>query len=124
MAHILTGDWRTFVVKNGTPTNDDPFKLVLNDDGEFQAGTSHGGKPITGGASKANAIAHHIQIRRDEAPKRRYRGFLLVNGPQLVIVGVANLNPAADADGLAGMSSDEIADFFDQQQEVWIATKP
>ena len=122
MAHILTGDWRTFVVKNGTPTDDDPLKLVLNDAGAFQAGTAHGGKPITGGASPANAAVQHIQIRKDE-PKKRYRGFLLVNGPQLVLVGVANLNPT-DADGLAGMSADEVADFFDQQQEVWIATKP
>ena len=88
----------------------------------IQGGSTHGGAAVTGEGSSATATFHHIKIRK-ETPKKRYRGFLLVNGPQLVLVGVINRNPQIDADGLAG-TPDEVADFFDQQQEVWIATKP
>lgn len=128
MTHILSGDWRSFVVMNGTPTNDQTFHLVINEaDGVLQAGSTHAGAAVTGTAAPGASTTQHIKINK-QTPKKKYRGFLLVNGPQLIMVGVANLNPT---DALTGainkrndFTPDEIDALFDQQQEVWIATKP
>ena len=128
MAHILAGEWRSFVVngQNGTPEGDQKFNLNINEaSGLIEAGSTHGNGPnpvtVTGKASPGNAPFHNIRIDRPDAKK--YRGYLLVNGPQLMLVGF--LNRAPGNDGLPeGATAEEVADFFDQQQEVWIATKP
>ena len=122
MPHILAGDWRSFVVENGTPRPDQSFHLEINDAGQVLAGSTHGGAAVKGTASPANSEFHHIFIDKP-APRKKYRGFLLVSGPQLILVGVINRNPLLD--GLEeGLTTDKIANLFDQQQEVWIATKP
>lgn len=128
MPHILQGDWRSFVIQNGNPTNDQTFHLVINEaNGDLEAGSTHAGAAVTGKAAPGASQTQHIKIEK-ATPKKKYRGFLLVNGPQLIMVGVANLNPT-DAmteaiNNKNDFSPDELAAFFDQQQEVWIATKP
>ncbi|HSE18960.1 MAG TPA: hypothetical protein VLB46_18010 [Pyrinomonadaceae bacterium] len=128
MAHVLSGDWRSFVIQNGAPTNDQTFHLVINEaNGVIQAGSTHGGAAVTGQAAPGASPTQHIKIDK-AVPKKKYRGYLLVNGPQLMLVGVANLNPTdALTEAIKNkddFSPDELAAFFDQQQEVWIATKP
>lgn len=119
MAHTLTGVWKSFIVRNGNPVPDDQFDLRVNEgNGHLEAGSKHGTADITGGGSPGASQRHHIQI--DQAvPAKKFKGFLLVNGPQLVMVGVANLNPDAVPEGDVDPTA-----FFDQQQEIWIATKP
>jgi hypothetical protein len=127
MAHIFEGRWRSSVVKNGVPTPDDPFDLLVDEgSGQIKPGSKQGADDVRGAAGQAGPF-HHIKI---DVPipntpqfKRKYKGFLLVNGPQLIIVGVANLNPDF-FEGKSDFKKGEIFNFFDQQQEVWIATKP
>lgn len=124
MAHFLSGEWRSFVVNgtNGVPGGDDKFILNINDGGMIDPGTSsHGAKPVSGKAT-SNQSHHSIKIDKPSETKR-YRGYLLVNGPQMLLVGFINRDPD-DAAPPEGASEEEIASFFDQQQEVWIATKP
>jgi hypothetical protein len=123
MSHILAGDWRSFVVQNGLPAPDQTFHLNINEgSGAIEAGSTHGGATVTGKASPGNSPVHHIGIDK-QTPNKKYRGYLLVNGPQLMLVGFLNRDP--DMDTLTeGATPDDIANFFQQQQDVWIATKP
>ncbi len=124
MAHILSGEWRSFVVNSvtGEPQGDQRFILNINEGtGEIDPGTSsHGGSSVSGSAT-SNGGFHNIKINKAAGPKK-YRGYLLVNGPQLMLVGFVDRTPAGPPP--EGASDEEIASFFNQQQEVWIATKP
>lgn len=120
MAHILAGKWKSFIVKNGNPTPDGEFDLKITEgNGHVEQGSKHGNADVTGNASPGASDKHHIKLDQTN-PASKFKGFLLVNGPQLVMVGVANLNPDAFA-GEGGLDPDA---FFDQEQEIWIATKP
>ena len=117
MPHILTGTWKSFIVRNGNPIPDDDFDLKITEsNGHIEPGSKHGTADITGGgASPGASQRHHIQLETT-TPASKFKGFLLVNGPQLIMVGVANLHPEA----LVG----EGETLFDQEQEIWIAHKP
>jgi hypothetical protein len=124
MAHILAGEWRSFVVSSqtGEPGGDKKFILKINEaSGLIEAGSTHDGAAVEGKASPGNAPFHNIKIDKPSGPKK-YRGYLLVNGPQLMLVGFVNRDPGGPPP--EGLSADETTAFFDQQQEVWIATKP
>jgi hypothetical protein len=121
MAHILAGKWRSSIIKNGQPTDDAEFDLKINEgNGLIEQGSKHGNADVEGQASTGASTRHHIKINHKQAPGSKFKGFLLVNGPQLIMVGVANLNPTAFV-GEGGLDPNA---FFDQEQEIWIATKP
>ena len=125
MAHILAGRWRSSVVSSqtGEPGGDGEFVLNINEGtGVIEGGSTHAGATVTGRASAGNAPFHNIKIDKASGPKK-YRGYLLVNGPQLMLVGFLDRNPGGGPPP-DGFSAEETASFFDQQQEVWIATKP
>jgi hypothetical protein len=122
MSHFMQGDWRSFVVRNGDPREDQSFHLVINDAGLIQGGSTHGANAVTGNVVQGPAF-HQIFIDK-ATPRKKYKGVLLVNGPQMIICGVANLDPVVNFEGKGDLKEDDIFNFFDQQQEVWIATKP
>jgi hypothetical protein len=125
MPHILAGDWKSFVVSSvtGTPGPDEGFHLNINEaSGLIEAGSTHGTGAVNGNASPGNSAFHTIKINKP-APFKKYRGFLLVNGPQMILVGFVNRDPGM-VNLKEGSTAEDRANFFDQQQEVWIATKP
>lgn len=120
MSHILEGDWRSFVVRNGNPTGDQSFHLVIDQAGVIQPGSTHGANAVTGNV--VQATFHQIFIDK-ATPRKKYRGVLLVNGPQMIICGVANLDPVVNFEGRGDPKEDNTSE-FGQEQEIWIATKP
>jgi hypothetical protein len=125
MAHIFDGDWRSLIVQNGSPKNDDVFHLEVDPTSFKLVNSTHNGKGIEGQAGRGK-VFDHIIIREAGPPKVVYKGILLVNGATSVISGLQNLNPniAFELESEGNLTEKELLNFFEQEQEIWIATKP
>lgn len=128
MANIFDGDWRSLIIKNGSPDTDDVFHIEVDTTDpsnlKLEPKSKHNEKPITGRVAKGRVFDHIII--REEDPKAVYKGILLVNGATMIISGLQNLKPQAlielKRDG--NLTVEELLKLFDQEQEIWIATKP
>ena len=125
MASIFDGDWRSLIIRNGSPDNDNVFHIVVNPaNNQLEPNSTHNGVAISGTVGRGN-VFDHILIRETN-PRRNYKGILLVNGATMIISGLQNLNPQRldELDKGGKFSEKEIRKLFDQEQEIWIATKP
>lgn len=125
MAHILDGDWRSSIVKNGNPQNDGVFHIEVDtSNGKLEPKSKHGDKAIKGGVGKGSAF-HSIRIIK-ESEQIEYRGVLIVDGATKIICGFQNLDPDAFLSLIkrAEENPREKKALFDQIQEIWVATKP
>ena len=124
MAHILDGDWRSFQIKDGDPTNDEGFHLEIDPaSGDIKQGSKHGALDITGDAHQGS-VFHRIFIKQAGPPKRNYLGILVLNGPSMMICGLLNLNPQFLLEKEKVLTDREFFALFEQEQEIWVATKP
>lgn len=123
MAHILDGEWRSFQINDGDPMNDDGFHLQLDPTGNIMPGSKHGTFDITGDAHQGT-VFHRIFISQAGPPKRHYLGIVVLNGPNMMICGLLNLNPQFLLEKGKDLTERELVKFFDQEQEIWVATKP
>jgi len=124
MAHILDGDWRSFQIIDGNPMNDDGFHLEIDPaSGDIKQGSRHGALDITGDVVQGS-VYHRIFIQQVGPPKRNYKGILVLNGPNMMICGLLNLNPQFLLEKGKVLTERELVKFFDQEQEIWVATKP
>jgi hypothetical protein len=121
MPHILDGDWRSFLVKEGTPIPDGTFHIEVDENGDL-TNSGHGPNPITGGVV-SGGFFHQIFINQ-AAPPRFYKGILIVNGPSQVLCGAGTLNPRFFLEREDRVTEEDLLRFFRQEQEVWVATKP
>lgn len=123
MANIFDGDWSSSIVPNGDERRDGTFHIEVDpQNNKLEPLSNHNGRPITGRVgrgSRFNAI-----IINEENPRVRYKGSLIVDGASSIISGFQDLNPDGLLKSEAGDSEKSDPEFFDQLQEVWVATKP
>jgi hypothetical protein len=142
MAHILDGDWRSTIFnRRGEPLPDDRFHLVIDETtGEIKSGSTHEGHPVTGGVTPGGEHHHIIEVTNHR--NHLYKGILIVNvhapgGGFMLLCGARRLNaPMQTADrrtvvgdsererGGKNDSAKESFELFDQEQIIWVATKP
>jgi hypothetical protein len=122
MAHILEGDWRSFLVREGTPTPDGTFHIEVETNGDLRNSNHGTGIPIMGGVV-SGGFFHQIFIHQP-APPRLYKGVLIINGPSQVLCGAGILDPSAFLENEGRMTEEDILRILTQQQDVWVATKP
>jgi hypothetical protein len=124
MASIFDGDWRSLIITNGNPGDDPAFHIEVDPtNNKLEPKSKHGEKFIRGQVGRG--VFDHIIIREDD-PKAVYKGILLVSGATSIISGLRNLNPQIlfDLEREGNLTEKELRNLFQQEQEVWIATKP
>ena len=140
MTHILDGDWSMFVGADpGGLNRDDQGSIHLEIDegtGKLKSGSNQNGRPLRGKVEKHGQL-HKIAFSNDESP-RTYEGvFVAVVASGLerkaVMAGRIRLNFVLPNDALAAEADcgperkderEKDSDRFDQEQAIWVATKP
>ena len=128
MAHIFDGNWRSFIVINGTKFTDKKIKIKVNPRGNtLEPDSTHGDEPVTGKATDGPDF-HAITINKGS---NQFKGVLTEHDDgTLSICGFLDLDASFLASlrkeaGWTDDGSDKRATLTTgQEQEVWVATKP
>lgn len=137
MAHILSGDWSSFTINSdGDLDEDDDIHLDIDEGtGDIKSGSHQNGHKLRGKATRAGN--HYvIQIINDE-DRRTYDGILFpepIFGGQekrRVVNGRVRLDFVPPLDALTDEGGEykpkeqsESKRFFDQEQAIWVGSKP
>jgi hypothetical protein len=129
MPHVFADNFSSTIIResDGEPLPDDAFHIEVNEATEELRvpQSTHHNRPITSGRVRGN---HHIELVDDRG--NVYKGRLIVNIPLpnnsslKVICGRRRLN-VGDARTAAVKGTDRQApELLDQENAIWIATKP